>query len=112
MNTKRTLLITVLWTLLLVPLLCQAGVLDHFCPACPAQACCPEVQCAADPCEIFQATRTVTTADISPAPTSGPVLLPFTNGTEEDEPYCPLGGPPATPRPLPVSGFRSLPQLC
>lgn len=112
MDTKRTLLLTVLWTLLLVPLLCQAGVLDHFCPACQAQACCPEVQCAADPCEIFQAARTISRADVLPLSTPGPALLPIPCGSAENVSIPPVGSHPATPLPFPLPGELDLPLIC
>ncbi len=45
-----------LWVLLLSPVLCLAGVLEHLCVACPENTCCDhEEDCAYDPCaEVLQ----------------------------------------------------------
>jgi hypothetical protein len=48
-----SLLAVLVWSLLLLPLLCVTGVVAHPCPECPAEVeCGHEADCAADPCVV------------------------------------------------------------
>ena len=90
---RRYLLPTLaLWAIILGPVLCVAGVLEHLCADCPpAESCQHEDGCASDPC-VDVAARTTTAPD-SGIPTSLSCLVasPFFAEVEMDEvPSIPL----------------------
>ncbi len=52
MNAQRTLLVAMVWTLLLAPTACMAGLLPHYCAPCAEIGEGHEVDCDEDPCNF------------------------------------------------------------
>ncbi len=79
MNIQKALLITVLWALMLVPFLCQAGTLVHVCTTCPDVPCEHEAECSSDPCNNILSPLLSLHDEFSPplaAPIQGDLSLP------------------------------------
>lgn len=92
------------WAIILGPVLCVAGVLEHLCADCPpADSCQHEDSCASDPC-VDVAARAATATDSGiPTSLSCPVACPFFADVEMDDvPSLPL-------EPFPREG-KSLPR--
>jgi hypothetical protein len=77
--------LVLLWTLVVVPALCPAGLLVHACPEDSSTSCTHEDDCAADPCLLSQATtppalvKTLLPAAVAP-------LAHVSSGTMESDP--------------------------
>ncbi len=59
-------IIAALWVVL-TPILCMSGVLDHHCDCDAEMACQHEGECAADPCRAFVAARSSSRSTQLPA---------------------------------------------
>ncbi len=112
MNTKHTLLVTMIWSLFLVPVFCQAGVMDHMCPCCPDRPCDHEAECFADPCTILVSPHLESHPDriLPPTPPVQPGLV-----LRDEAPASPVTVAPVPATALPA--YRtvidaSLPLIC
>ncbi len=49
MRRRACAILMTVWTVLVLPVLCDARLIEHGCE-CPTQSCAPESDCASDPC--------------------------------------------------------------
>ncbi len=89
LNMSRYLTIFAALWVVLTPILCMSGVLDHHCDCDAERACQHEEECAADPCRAFVAARSSSRStqllahDSFPVPAfaAGPNALPPVRAT-------------------------------
>ncbi len=55
MMSRATFAIVLVGSILVVPLLCTAGVTEHDCICVPTQCCAEEASCEPDPCDVVYA---------------------------------------------------------
>ncbi len=81
-----------LWTLILAPALCTAGVLAHLCPCEDEVACEHESECGADPCGELAVRQP--DGDLHADLVTAQASLPAAHGWLEPSPPQTAGTPP------------------